>query len=317
MALLTVSGEPGCRAEELARRVAQRLGFEVFTEFQLRRLVEEHFGAETHLPDRAWPHVLGSILATLAARHHLVACIPGAEFLLRQYPAALRVYVVAPPSHRTGMLMLDQRLERPQAMEALKRLEAERKQERRRRFGRATADLRLFDLVLNAGLMETEVMVETLVAAATAGRLKEQGLLAAPTLEEIQFQIRLQLARHRLRPPGEVAWQRRAFVHPSEEIFANLLDFYRIAWEYEPRSFPLKWDKDGRVVEAFTPDFYLPEFDLYVELTTMKQALVTKKNRKIRRLQQMYPDVNIQVFYQKDFQNLIFKYGLTDRRERQ
>jgi hypoxanthine phosphoribosyltransferase len=107
--------------------------------------------------------------------------------------------------------------------------------------------------------------------------------------------------------------ERKAFGHPSEEVFANLLDFYRIAWDYEPRSFPLQWDKDGKVAEAFTPDFYLPEFDLYVELTTMKQANVTKKNRKIRLLRAIYPHVNIQVFYQKDVQDLVMKYRLPER----
>jgi hypoxanthine phosphoribosyltransferase len=91
------------------------------------------------------------------------------------------------------------------------------------------------------------------------------------------------------------------------------LDFYRIAWEYEPRSFPIQWDADGHVTEAFTPDFYMPEFDLYIELTTMKQSLVTRKNRKIRRLKELHPNLNIQVFYQKDFENLIFKYGLAER----
>jgi hypothetical protein len=113
------------------------------------------------------------------------------------------------------------------------------------------------------------------------------------------------------------AWQatergpvkRVSFGHPSEQMFANLLDFYRIAWEYEPRSFPLQWDKDGKVVEAFTPDFYLPELDLYVEVTAMKQALVTKKNRKIKLLRAIYPHVNIQVFYKKDFQDLVFKHA--------
>ena len=99
-------------------------------------------------------------------------------------------------------------------------------------------------------------------------------------------------------------------------MFANLLDFYRIAWEYEPRSFPVQWDKDGNVLEAFTPDFYLPEFDLYVELTTMKQSLVTRKNRKVKLLRAIYPHLNIQVFYQKDFENLIFKYGLPNGRPR-
>src|SRR5512145_1808995 len=114
-------------------------------------------------------------------------------------------------------------------------------------------------------------------------------------------------------PAGVAALNRSEFSHPSEEIFANLLDFYRIAWEYEPHSFPVQWDKDGRVLEAFTPDFYLPEFDLYVELTTMKQSLVTKKNRKVKLLRAVYPGVNIQVFYQKDIENLIFKYGLAER----
>jgi hypoxanthine phosphoribosyltransferase len=96
-------------------------------------------------------------------------------------------------------------------------------------------------------------------------------------------------------------------------MFANLLDFYRIAWEYEPRSFPIHLDADGKALEAFTPDFYLPEFALYVELTTMKQSLVTRKNRKVRLLRELYPTLNIQVFYQKDFENLIFKYGLAAR----
>jgi hypoxanthine phosphoribosyltransferase len=141
----------------------------------------------------------------------------------------------------------------------------------------------------------------------------EQGFLPAGAEAQLQFQVRLQLAKHGMAPPGKTSIKRAAFMHPSEEIFANLLDFYRIAWEYEPRSFPVQWGKDGKPLESFTPDFYLPEVDLYVELTTMKQAHVTKKNRKVKLLRTLYPHINIQVFYQKDFQNLIFKYGLADR----
>jgi hypoxanthine phosphoribosyltransferase len=79
------------------------------------------------------------------------------------------------------------------------------------------------------------------------------------------------------------------FAHPSEAEFARLLDFYQIRWQYEPRTFPVQWDAQGRVLESFTPDFYLPEPNLYIELTTRKQSLVTKKNRKIRLLKQQYP----------------------------
>ncbi len=106
------------------------------------------------------------------------------------------------------------------------------------------------------------------------------------------------------------------FAHKSEEEFAKILDFYGIRWEYEPRSFPLEWNQDGRVIESFTPDFHLPDFDLYIELTTLKQSLVTKKNRKVRRLRELHPNVRLKVFYGRDYRSLLFKYGLTNVRTR-
>lgn len=101
-----------------------------------------------------------------------------------------------------------------------------------------------------------------------------------------------------------------SFAHASERVAAQILDFYRIRWEYEPTSFPIEWDGHGNVIAAFAPDFYLPDFDLYLELTTMNQKLVTKKNRKVRRLKELYPDVNIKILYQKDFRKLLFKFGI-------
>lgn len=101
---------------------------------------------------------------------------------------------------------------------------------------------------------------------------------------------------------------KHSFAHPSEEEFARILDFYHIEWQYESRSFPLRWEGD-RVTEMFTPDFYLPALDMYVELTTMKQSLVTRKNRKLRELRALYPDVNIRLLYRKDYHSLLAKYG--------
>jgi len=101
-----------------------------------------------------------------------------------------------------------------------------------------------------------------------------------------------------------------AFAHPSERVAAQILDYYQIPWEYEPTTFPLEWDRHGNVLASFSPDFYLPEFDLYIELTTMSQKLVTKKNRKVRRLKELYPDISIKVLYQRDFRKLLFKYGI-------
>jgi bifunctional protein TilS/HprT len=100
------------------------------------------------------------------------------------------------------------------------------------------------------------------------------------------------------------------FAHNSERQFAKLLDFYGIAWEYEPRTFTLETDRNGRPVQAFTPDFYLPAYDLYIEITTLNQKLVTKKNRKARRLVEQHPDIQVRVLYQRDYLHLLVKYGL-------
>lgn len=89
-----------------------------------------------------------------------------------------------------------------------------------------------------------------------------------------------------------------------------MLDFYGIAWEYEPRTFTLEVDGAGNPAQGFTPDFYLPVQDLYIEITTLNQRLVTKKNRKARRLQERYPDVRMKVLYQRDYLHLLVKYGL-------
>jgi hypothetical protein len=100
------------------------------------------------------------------------------------------------------------------------------------------------------------------------------------------------------------------FAHNSERQFAKLLDFYGIDWQYEPRTFTLERDRDGRPAQAFTPDFYLPAYDLYIEVTTLNQKLVTKKNRKARRLQELHPEVRIKLIYQRDYLHLLVKYGL-------
>jgi hypothetical protein len=97
--------------------------------------------------------------------------------------------------------------------------------------------------------------------------------------------------------------------HNSEVEFGRLLDYYGIEWEYEPRQFPLLW-RDGRPVEMFTPDFYLPEFDLYIELTTMRQALVRRKNRKLRLLRALYPEINIKLLYRRDYQRILERFGI-------
>ena len=100
------------------------------------------------------------------------------------------------------------------------------------------------------------------------------------------------------------------FQNDAERECARMFDYHGIEWEYEPTSFDLEWDNGGNVVQKFTPDFYLPQYDLYIEITTLNQKLVTKKNRKIRRLRELYPEVSCKIFYQRDYLSLVTKYGL-------
>jgi len=105
------------------------------------------------------------------------------------------------------------------------------------------------------------------------------------------------------------------FIHPIEQAFARILDFYGVTWEYEPRTFPLAWDQEGNVIEAFKPDFYLPEQNLYVELTTLRPKLTLRKNRKLKKIKELYPDINIKLFKRRELRNMMLRFGMAAEAE--
>src|SRR5271157_3348680 len=180
MALIAVSGHPGCRYEEVARIAAQRLGFELLTQSRMQSLAGEEFGAETQIPGRAYPSLVTSILARLATQHHLVYCAVGGEVQARHFPGMLRVHVVAPENVRTGNLMFDNRLERAAARKLLLELEAADRADRKAKFGKTKATADLFDLVLNAESLTSEQMAELIETAVTSAGIKERGCSHAP-----------------------------------------------------------------------------------------------------------------------------------------
>jgi len=280
-------------------------------------MLEQEFGAESVLNSKSWADMAASLLLRAATESHLVIGVDGAERIFRDFPALLRVRVVAPLQRRLGNIMLDDGLDRAAARVALRARENQLKKARKARFGLATAPPESLDIVLNAESLDGAQMAALIVAGVEARSLTAHGFLSPAAEAQLQFHIRLRLAKHGIEPRSVTGFKQVAFGHPSEKSFANLLDFYRIPWEYEPRSFPIAWDDQGRVLESFTPDFYLPESNLYVELTTMKQSLVTKKNRKIRLLREIYPQIKIQVFYQKDLEEMVLKYSLAEEKVRQ
>lgn len=106
------------------------------------------------------------------------------------------------------------------------------------------------------------------------------------------------------------------FIHPIEEAFARILDFYGVTWEYEPTTFPLQWDDAGHVIEAFTPDFYLPEQSLYIELTTLRPKLMLRKNHKLKRIKALYPEVNIKLLKRRELRNMMLRFGMVEEAEK-
>jgi hypothetical protein len=313
MAVVSISGDAGCHPEELARAVAVRLGWAVATPGDVLSdsSLLAALGHPDGFPERAWPWLAASVLVRMAAQSNLIYSAPGGQFLMRSFPGVFRVHLNAANAFRLTAVTVDSGMDRTAARNWLRQQDAEAALRRKARFGRAISRPEDVDLALNVANFTPDEQVSIVENTLRLRNMIPGEPLGSAAEAQMLFRIHMKLAEFGLALPTRVEAGRMPFSHPTEQIFADLLDFYRIPWQYEPRSFPLQWDKDGNVTEAFTPDFYLPEFDLYVELTTMKQSLVTRKNHKIKLLKAIYPHINIQVFYQKDMLDLTLKYGLS------
>jgi cytidylate kinase len=311
MAVITISREPGALGEEIAARVAGHLGFllvdkahltQLWTEIdldedQLAR-VDEKIPAEKRgvgPETEAWVKLLPDLVAQLAEEHDLVVIGRGAQGLFRDRPGTLHVRVVATRQFRIRQLQTVEGLSALEARRQIRSLEVQRARYLRFLYRLNVADPCLYDLTIRMDRLSFEQALNLIVAA-----VDEMKLLQVPKRHIVESLLS--------EAPERQTGQR--FANAAESKFARFLEFYRIPYEYEPRTFPLETNAEGKVVEAFTPDFYLPDQDLYIELTTMRQSLVTRKNRKVRKLRRLYPEVNIRIFYQRDFYRLLAKYGL-------
>lgn len=313
MAVITISRQPGTMGEEIAARIAGRLGFTLVDRTYLAGLWREDDLDEESLEriDKGIPadasamdpeietslKLLADLIAQLAEEHDLVVVGRASQGLFRNRDGTLHIRMIASRPNRVRHLQLTENLSARQARATIRELENRRIRHLRYLYGMNWNDPSIYDLTVNMDRLSVEQAVNLILAAVTDSRI-------------------LEVPRSRivadLRPETEDQQGNGRFVNDAEEQFANFLDFYEIAYEYEPRTFTLEKNAKGKVTEAFTPDFYLPAMDLYIELTTMKQSLVTRKNRKVRKLKRLYPQINIRIFYQKDYHRLMAKYGLLE-----
>jgi cytidylate kinase len=311
MAVITICREPGVLGEEVAARLAGRLGFSLVDKARLAQLsgeidldeaglrkVDEAISGGSRQIDaetEACARLLQDFIAQLAEEQDVVIIGRGAQGLFRDRPGALHVRLIAPRKFRVLQVRIHEGLSGREAGKLIKSLEIERARYLRFLYHLNREDPNLYDLTLRMDRLSIEQALKLIVTA-----LDEMGLRQVPR-DRIVKDLLPQMPEKR---------DSGRFANAAETEFARFLEFYRIPFEYESRTFPLESDAEGKITEAFTPDFYLPEQDLYIELTTMKQSLVTRKNRKVRKLRRLYPEVNIRIFYQRDFYNLLAKFGL-------
>lgn len=309
MAIITISRQSGSMGREIAEEISKKLNIPLITRKQFLSQI---------LSDTLSPHELNMLeqspkfylnksnegitykeliekrLLEEASKGSCVILGMGAQIIFSNSPDAMNIRVVA--SHET-------RLKRFGEKYGQKGIDAEKliKQTDRRHkrfisllYGADSSDPLLYDMVLNTDTMTVEQCVEL-----------------------ISYNINLKESMKYLssfnqnNAANDAKSKKIVFKHPAEEEFANILNMYGIDWEYEPRTFPVKWDAEGNVTMAISPDFYLTKFDTYIEITTMDQKYVTTKNKKVKLLRELYPEVNVNIVYKKDFYSLLERFGFS------
>jgi hypothetical protein len=301
MAVITISEQADGLGLEVATKTSQRLGFVLIdSTLIIDKLNGPQALNERELTDRVVqgefpPELIKNLIIEQALKNNVIVFNLGGEILFHDFPGTLHIKI-------------------HDSRKKFARLTRERNYTRfiKELYGKRRSSKDFYDLQIKVDNMDTDFAVDLVLKAAEAKGISAKAGLTWVALEKLKTSLErpdltLKLNeeyRHLLIP---------SFAHSSERDFARVLDFYRIKWEYEPRSFPIKWDKDGNATEKFTPDFYFPELDLYIELTTLKQSLVTKKNRKVRMLRELYPDVNIKMFYGRDYKRLLERFSIKSK----
>jgi hypothetical protein len=302
MAIITISENVDGVGNEIATKVSQRLGFSIVdSTLILRDLIDtgsiDNRSLFDYLSRKKIPaEIIKNLILEKALRDNVVILNLGGEVLFRKLPGTLHVKIRDINSYGADKMPLTQA--RKNYRRFMKTL-----------FQKEKIGAEFYDIQIMLKRADTDFAVDLILTAVETKGITMKAGITWKALQLLKSNLsKKQKLSDRAKYVKKVAMP--SFAHPSEKEFAKVLDFYRIKWEYEPRSFLLEADKDGKVKEEFTPDFYLPELDLYIELTTLKQKLVTKKNRKLRRLKRLYPNVNIKLFYGRDYNKLLQRFGI-------
>lgn len=304
--LITISRETGSLGEEITQELARRVNLPVITrdmvlkqwftevasKHELHMLTESPAFFQTSSSEGiSFAALLENKLQEYISHHAAIIVGLGAQIIFASHPDALHVKITAPLQVRTQRVMHTHSLEEKDAERFLELTDRKHRRYISVLYDREWSDPALYHLVLNTGLLS---------------------IAEAVTLLEYMAQNRPVLSQPQIQTNFEQEQPAVVFKHPSEEEFATILDMHGIEWQYEPRTFPIKWDAEGNITQAFSPDFYLPRFDTYIELTTMEQKYVSDKKKKVQLLKKLYPGTNINIVFKNDFYSLARRFGLRE-----
>ncbi len=307
MAIVTISREIGSLGEAIGQSLGRKLNYEYLdrqgmlklflaehiSTYELRGLIESpksFFNSFIHPLNGSKTNYLDylkEVLPIYAASHPGVWLGFSADEFLKDEPDVTNIRIVASTKSRVRRLMEAQKLAES---EALSMLQSQDKIDYRfamTLFGSNCTDPLHYDLLINTDRL-------SLLAASNAIVASWKDLFARKQLLLEKDEERISMN------PSEIPRLKNS----AEIEVARLLDRYGVEWRYEPKTFPVEWDDDGRVTMAFSPDFFLTEFNTYLELTTMDQRYVTTKNKKAKKAKELY-GVNVKIVYRKDFEDMI------------
>ena len=309
MPIITISRQNGSLGDEIAASLAQRLGTTVISRQYaldnfygeipsgtLSRLNESAKFFQTAIPSgsRTYADILVERIRSMASLSdpNLVILGLGGCVMLSGHPEAIHIRVTASMHEREKIISRRYRISPDEAREVITISDRKHKRFVQTLFGKDITDPSLYDLILNTDRLSVDECTDSILELARKHGLKERITKESSSGGTLDHQTKTAV-----------------FKNETEREFANILDMYGIEWLYEPKTFPVQWDSEGNVTMAISPDFYLPRFNLYLELTTMDQKYVTKKNKKMRLVRELYPGTNIRIVYKRDFQELIGRLG--------
>lgn len=306
--IVTISRQMGSLGDEIAEALSRKLGWEVITRDKLLSDVFAKIANPQELymlsespkffltktrDGISFIEFLRQELFSMAKTRSAILVGFGAHYLFTGYRNVIHLRIIAPQLIRIERIKKQYNVSDADAATILST--ADRKHNRFVSTVYRNSDLSdstLYDLVINTAILTADECASSIATLVYD--------------HEIRRDLELQTENTLIRNNQTCM---TLFKNPEEIEFANILDTYHIEWIYEPKTFPIEWDAEGNVKLAFSPDFYLPKFDLYLELTIMNQKYVTIKNRKVKKLRELYPGINVRIVYKKDFQELVERFS--------